>query len=101
MGGEYAIVAANQAFEGISTLDFIVEFPYNVSEFYLDDSRLTVSTDGENETSGKRFTIQGLSGTYLEEIWFGWNYNEASWFTAADTSVSIFDDEDANVTINV
>jgi len=159
--GVYAIVAANQAFEGISTLDFIVnyqsddmrfdassielscdstdtwetslysfpgntvgdvgrtnirrpndgwgfhgkklivEFPYNVSEFYTDDSRLTVTTDGENNTSGKRFTIQGLSGTYLEEVWFGWNYNEASWFTAADTSVSIFDDEDANVTINV
>lgn len=151
--GVYAIVAANQAFEGKSTLDFIVnfqsddlrfdgsqieltcdstdgwtssiysfpgntvgdvartnvrrpndgngfndkkiivEFPYNVEEFYVDDARLTVSTGGNDNTSGKTFEITGLTDSYLEEVWFGWNYVEGGWFTAADTSVSIFDDD--------
>lgn len=151
--GVYALVAANQAFEGISTLDFIVnfqsddlrfdasqielscdstdswisalysfpgntvgdvgrtnvrrpndgngfhdkkvivEFPYNVEQFYVDDSRLTVSTGGADNTTGKTFTITGLSDTYLEEVWFGWNYISGGWFTAADTSVSVFDDD--------
>lgn len=151
--GVYAIVAANQAFEGISTLDFIVnfqsddmrfdatqielscdstetwissiysfpgntvgdvgrtnvrrpndgegffdkkvivEFPYNVEEFHADDSRLTVTSGGADPTTGKTFTITGLSDTYLEEVWFSWNYISGGWFTAADTSVSIFEDD--------
>ena len=37
----------------------IVEFPYNVEEFYVDDSRLTVSTGGADNTTGKTFTITG------------------------------------------
>jgi len=149
--GRYALVAANQAYEGVNTLDFIVnfqsddlrfdasqiqlacdstqtwtsslssfpgntigdvartnirrpadgngfnnrrivvEFPYNVTAFRVDDSRATVSSGGADPTAGKTFTIEGLEDTYLEELWMGWNYIEGGWFTASDTSITIID----------
>ena len=66
MDGDF--MAKRYVFENIIFCDFtqmfqlIVEFPYNVAEFYTDDSRLVVETDGADNTSGKRFTIKGLSG---------------------------------------
>lgn len=150
--GVYALVAANQHFEGISTLDFIVnfasddlrfsasqielscqsgtawtssvysfpgdtnghsartnirrpndgngfnnkqvivEFPYGVTGFHVDDERVTVASDGGDATEGTTFTLTGFTSTYIEEIWMGWNYQTGGWFTAADTSVSIFDE---------
>ena len=143
--GTYALIAANQAFEGVSTLDFIVnfigddyrfdaadielscdssntwttsllsfpgntlgdvgrsnvravdgfegkkvviQFIYDVDNFHVDDPRLTVTP---STGSGNTFTISDLSGTYLEEVWFGWNYLPGGWFSAADVLVGYFD----------
>lgn len=143
--GTYALIAANQAFEGVSTLDFIVnyigddyrfnaedielscdstntwttsllsfpgntngdigrtnvrsvdgfegkkvviQFIYDVEGFYVDDQRLSVEPANG---IGNTFTISDLSGTYLEEVWFGWLYQPGGWFSAADVLVGYFD----------
>ena len=75
----------------ISFFQIVVEFPYNVTAFRVDDSRATVSSGGADPTAGKTFTIEGLEDTYLEELWMGWNYIEGGWFTASDTSITIID----------
>lgn len=144
--GIYALVAANQAFEGISSLDFIVnylsdepanrfdetqiqfscdstdtwttsilsfpgntvgdvgrtnvraydgfegkilviQFVYDVDNFYVDDHRLTVDV-----SSGNRFEITGISQSLLEEVWFGWEYRPNGWFTASDVLIGYFDE---------
>jgi len=144
--GTYALIAANQAFEGVSTLDFIVnfigddyrfnaadielscdstntwttsllsfpgntlgdvgrtnvravdgfegkkvviQFIYDVENFHVDDKRLSVEP---SNGVGNTFTISGLSGTYLEEVWFEWNYEQGGWFSAADVLVGYFDE---------
>lgn len=143
--GTYALIAANQAFEGVSTLDFIVnfigddyrfdagqielscdsantwttsllsfpgntlgdvgrtnvravdgfegkkvviQFIYDVENFYVDDPRLTVSPASG---SGNTFTISDIAGSMLEEVWFGWTYLPGGWFSAADVLVGYFD----------
>jgi hypothetical protein len=144
--GVYALVAANQAFEGVSTLDFIVnfigddyrfgaesielscdssqkwttsllsfpgntngdkartnvraydgfdgkkvviQFIYDVEGFYVDDPRIMFEPASG---IGNTFTLSQIDGTYLEELWFGWNYVPGGWFSAADVLVGYFDD---------
>jgi len=144
--GVYALVAANQAFEGVSTLDFIVnfigddyrfgaesielscdssqkwttsllsfpgntngdkartnvraydgfdgkkvviQFIYDVEEFYVDDPRIMFEPASG---IGNTFTLSQIDGTYLEELWFGWHYVPGGWFSAADVLVGYFDD---------
>ena len=77
-----------RAVDGFEGKKVVIQFIYDVENFYVDDPRLTV----EPSTGiGNTFTISDLTGTYLEEVWFGWNYKVGGWFSAADVLVGYFD----------
>lgn len=74
--------------DGFEGKKVVIQFIYDVENFYVDDPRLTVSPASG---SGNTFTISDIAGSMLEEVWFGWTYLPGGWFSAADVLVGYFD----------
>ena len=52
--------------DGFEGKKVVIQFIYDVENFHVDDKRLSVEP---SNGVGNTFTISGLSGTYLEEVW--------------------------------
>ena len=63
--------------DGFEGKKVVIQFIYDVENFHVDDKRLSVEP---SNGVGNTFTISGLSGTYLEEVWFEWNYEQEKGF---------------------
>ncbi|CAG5107084.1 Oidioi.mRNA.OKI2018_I69.chr1.g3138.t1.cds [Oikopleura dioica] len=78
-----------RAYDGFDGKKVVIQFIYDVEGFYVDDPRVVFEPASG---VGNTFTISQIDGTYLEELWFGWNYVPGGWFSAADVLVGYFDD---------